>query len=280
MNRETQNTASAGALGPVPHPFAQRIEALLRSLHGVQDARVELGKDLKPRAVYVTPQSSTAAKGLTRNVQSGLQAALRIALDPKFIYIVPELPARGATPDIMGDSPEAPVLVPVADTPAPARARSERGDGARRLVGVGRTGPAAGYKPPPRIEVLELKRTAGGEQLQCRVVVEVAGRRRTGVAEAGEEREGAVQLAARATLDALRFIEPGEWIFEGAADVIIAGQRHIVVSVARSEDLPSLSGAAPVNDSVEHAVAVAVLNAAGLSGGSNNNDNLARAAQR
>lgn len=257
MNREMQHKASTEAGGFVPHPFAQRMEALLRSLHGVDDARVELGQDLKPSAVFVTPSNGAAARGLTRNVQSALQAALRVALDPRFIFIVPELPARAQMALVDAADPDVPA--------APRRVREQR-----RLAAIGKLGMPVGYRPPPRIEVLELKRVAG-DQLQCRVVVEVAGRRRTGMAQAGEEREGAVTLAARATLDALRFIEPGEWIFEGAADVIIAGQRHVVVSVARNEDLPSLSGAAPVVESVEHAIAHAVLNAAGLTGAPNDN---------
>jgi hypothetical protein len=95
---------------------------------------------------------------------------------------------------------------------------------------------------------------------------------------AGEEREGAVTLAARATLDALRHMEAGAWMFEGAADVIIGGQRHVVVSIKKDLMVEPVSGAAPVHESVEHAVALAVLNAAGLSGAINQTDPERRAA--
>jgi hypothetical protein len=246
MNRE-KHTASSEATSTVSNPISRRAEGLLKQLSGVSDVRVELAGS-RVAAVYVVPVSETATRGIVRNVQSALKAALNIAIEPRMVMIVPKLPAVSAL--LEAPAPKTPAPKPSA-APAPVPASMISLLGGTRLV--------------PRVEVLELQRL-NHDQLQCRVVVEVAGRRRTGSAQAGEEREGAVTLAARATLDAMRHIEMGDWSFEGAADVIIAGQRHIVVSVKKNENAHALSGAAPVHESVEHAVAVAVLNAAGLSG--------------
>lgn len=246
MNRE-KHTASRQPQGNVSRAFAQRAEGLLRSLNGVAEVRVEVS-GMRVSGIYVVPVSESASRGLVRNVQSAMMAALGILVEPRAVLIVPELPV----PAVVEPQPveAAPVQVEKEWLPRPV-------PGGAALLG--------GYRPSPRIEVLELQRF-NHDQMQCRVVVEVGGRRRTGSAQAGEEREGAVTLAARATLDAMRHIEAGDWLFEGAADVIIAGQRHIVVSVRKNDRTAALSGAAPVHESVEHAVAVAVLNAAGLSG--------------
>ena len=264
MNREKHRTSSE-ARGLASQSNAQRIELLLKSLHGVQAARVEFDKQNKLIGVYVVPAGTASSKGLTRNVQSALMAAHGISLDARAVLIVPELPLKLAQDAVAPESD--------------AAADSQRPAAQRRLAAIGKIGlPANGYRPIPHVELMELQRLSG-DSLQCKVVIEMGGRRRTGVAEAGEEREGAVTLAARATLDALRFIEPGDWLFEGAADVIIAGQRHIVVSICRNEDVASVSGAAPVHESVEQAVANAVLNAAGLTTAVTS-DNTRRVAQQ
>jgi hypothetical protein len=250
MNRE-KHRASGQIQGNVSRVFAQRAEGLLRSLTGVTEVRVEVS-GVRVSAIYVVPTSESATRGLVRNVQSAMMAALGILVEPRAVLIVPVLPAVAFAP--------AALVIEAPAKPAPLAAKQWLPDPVPVSASVLR-----GYRPSPRLEVLELPRL-NHDQMQCRVVVEVDGRRRTGSAHAGEEREGAVTLAARATLDAMKHIEEGDWLFEGAADVIIAGQRHIVVSVRKNEKSAVLSGAAPVHESVEHAVAVAVLNAAGLSG--------------
>jgi hypothetical protein len=238
MNREKRATITV--------TMAQRAEALLRSLAGIAAVRVELA-GTQVAAVYVVPASEGASRGLVRNVQSGLMAALGISIEPRLVLVVPELPAKVAPAPTVVSAPKAVQKAVEELRPQPVPTPEKSG----------------GFRPVPRIEVLELQRL-NQDQLQCRVVVEVGGHRRAGTAQAGEEREGAVTLAARATLDAMKRIEAGDWLFEGAADVIIAGRRHIVVSVRKHEEMAPLSGAAAVDESVEHAVAVAVLNAAGV----------------
>ncbi len=252
MNRESIRVSAEARAEAAHRSFAERIESLIRSLAGVQATRVDAAS-AQLRAVYVVPVPGASTRGITRNVQSALMAAHGLAIDSRMIFIVPELP------DVVAQAPEAPVPAP---EPTPAAPQAQR-----RVAAVGFIGASAlqAFRATPRIELLELHRF-NQDQLQCRVVIELGGRRRSGSAEAGEEREGAVTLAARATLDALRHIEEGAWIFEGAADVIIGGQRHVCVSVKKNEDGASLSGAAAVHESVEHAVASAVLNAAGLAG--------------
>jgi hypothetical protein len=270
MNRETLGASKGAHEGDVSRAVCARAEALLRSLNGVADVRVELDEQGRLRMVYVVAASGVGGKALIRNVQSGLRAAFNLAIDPGSIVLMPALPPE-KTPVVVKAPVAAPAAAPVAEkapvaelepvaTPAAARNADRRW----AAVGFAGTTPRAIYRPTPQIEVLELHRF-NQDQLQCKVVIEQGGQRRTGTAVAGDERSGGVTLAARATLNALQAIEPGEWSFEGAADVIIGGQRHICVSVRKSINGPSLSGAAAVTESVERAVATAVLNAAGLS---------------
>jgi hypothetical protein len=227
----------------------------------VQDARVDGNAEGHLVAVHVVPAANAQTKAVVRNVQSALRAALNIAIDSRSVFVASALPQallESVTPEpaiesVMRDGVRA--------QPVPRRL-SALGNGAVYTNG---------HRQAPHVELLELQRL-GQDQLQCRVVIEANGRRRTGSADAGEEREGAVTLAARATLDALRHMGTGDWAFEGAADVIIGGQRHVVVSIKKDLMMEPVSGAAPVHESVEHAIALAVLNAAGLSGAINQND--------
>jgi hypothetical protein len=259
--------ASAEGPGNVSFSIVRRAETLVRALAGVQDARVDTNGEGILTSVHVVPAQGTGTKAIVRNVQTALRAALNIAIDTRSIFVADKLP-QAALESV---------------TPAPASASVTK-DGVRAQPAPLRRG---AFEPPEqhgstsqrqaRIELLELQRF-GLDQLQCRVVIEANGRRRSGSADAGEEREGVVTLAARATLDALRHVEPGAWTFEGAADVIIGGQRHVVVSIRKDNKSDPLSGAAQVHESVEHAVALAVLNAAGLGGAAQVTDSERRAA--
>jgi hypothetical protein len=247
--------ASAEGSGHVSLSLLRRAETLVRALAGVQDARVDGDAQGHLTAVHVVPAANAQTKAVVRNVQSALRAALNIASDTRSIFVAPTLPQA--------------LLESV--TPEPA-IESVMRDGVRAQPAPRRLSTLAnaavytnGYRQAPHIELLELQRL-GQDQLQCRVVIQANGRRRTGSADAGEENAGAVTLAARATLDALRGMGTGDWVFEGAADVIIGGQRHVVVSIKKDLMVEPVSGAAPVHESVEHAIALAVLNAAGLSG--------------
>jgi hypothetical protein len=256
--------ASAEGPGSVSLTLLRRAETLVRALTGVQDARVDADAEGHLSAVHVVPAPAAQTKAIVRNVQSALRAALNIAIDTRSIFVAATLPQAMLESVTSERLPESVTRDGVRAQPAP-----------RRLAALGNA--AQNVYRQAHIELLELQRL-GQDQLQCRVVIEANGRRRTGTAVAGEEREGAVTLAARATLDALRHMEAGAWMFEGAADVIIGGQRHVVVSIKKDLMVEPVSGAAPVHESVEHAVALAVLNAAGLSGAINQTDPERRAA--
>jgi hypothetical protein len=253
MRREPFRASGEAPDAGVAQDLAGRIESLIRSLAGVQAARSDLVAG-RLRAVFVVPQSDVAPRALTRNVQSALMAALGMSLDARAIFLVPELPA--IPPAATETTEAAPVPEPGPAVPAASPKR--------RRAAVGFIALPMGRRSPPRLEQLELQR-ALPDRLVCRVILEHAGQRHTGTAETGDDREGSVTLAARATLEALHHIEKNEWLFEGAADVIIGGQRHICVSVKNCRGGSPLSAAAPVTDSLEHAVASAVLNATSLS---------------
>ena len=254
MNRESMQAIPDLRAGPPS--LAARIEDLIRSLAGVHQTRADVHAGVL-RSVFVVPAPAAAPRGIIRNVQSALMAAHGIALDPRAILLVPELP------QLEYSQPVPPVPAPTVRVPAVPAADATWSSARSATPLTTPNAPVTSTVRTRRIELLELNRYSQ-DQLQCRVVIEEAGLRRSGQAEAGEEREGAITLAARATLAALRAMEPGDWLFEGAADVIIGGQRHVCVSVKKTANGASLSGAAPVLESVEHAIASAVLNAASL----------------
>jgi hypothetical protein len=233
-----------------PLPIPERIETLIRSLAGVREARVDATGG-RVRAVYVVPACGTTQRGLTRNVQSALMATVGMPVHARAIFIVAELPVAS---DVEVHEPSAGVQ----QQSAPAPIRDHAAASSEAL-------PAPAERAAPRIELFELGRVHQ-DRLQCRVVIAVAGNLRTGVCEAGVEREPAIALAAHATLEALHGDARREWQFQGAADVIIGGQRHVCVSLKNTETGDSFSGAAPVHESVEHAVADAVLKAVAVPG--------------
>ncbi|MGH7470100.1 MAG: hypothetical protein ACRENP_19315 [Longimicrobiales bacterium] len=255
MRRESYRAWGEAQDSGSTQELAGRIESLVRSLAGVRAARGDLVAG-QLRALFVVPAPEVAPRALTRNVQSALMAALGLSIDARAIFLVPDLPVTQAPANEPAAAVAAPDPKPEAPAPQPVAHR--------RRAAVGFIALPVSRRASPRLELLELDRTIP-DRLYCRVVLEYGGLRHTGTAEAGDEREGGVTLAARATLEALRHVEKTQWIFEGAADVIIGGQRHICVSVKTHEGAPALSGAAPVTDSVEQAVAGAVLNAASLS---------------
>jgi len=116
----------------------------------------------------------------------------------------------------------------------------------------------------PRIELLEMQRDETGAP-RCRIIIESDARRYLGTATNVRGGETTADLIAGAITHALEPIIPCDLHFDGMADVIIAGQRHVVVSLRNTSDWShALSGAAPVYDSVEYAIANAILNAIGV----------------
>src|SRR5688500_2242212 len=106
MNRENMRKGPQGTSAIVPS-LAARAEALLRSLNGIADARVELKQDGRLGAVHIVPAPGIQSKALLRNVQSGLMAALGVGVDARFVYVVQQLPPAKA-PLVMPDIQEQP----------------------------------------------------------------------------------------------------------------------------------------------------------------------------
>jgi len=250
--------ASGEAMGEVSAATVRRAERLLHAVAGIAAASVHCDPDGRVRAVRIVAAPGVSPRQAIRNACSVLNTGLRTAIDSRCILVVDALPEKPTS-----SSQE--LSVDALREPAAAPLDAARLDRALREVRARLGDPHAGYNPIPRIDLVEASRR-DGEPLRCRVVIEFGGRRRSGSAEADEDKTGLSQLAAQATLDALRDFDRAHWEFEGAADVIIGGRRHVVVSVKPPAGAP-ISGAAPVSQSLEHAIAVAVLNAVGLVGG-------------
>jgi hypothetical protein len=178
-------------------------------------------------------------------------AVAGVNVDARAVFIVEELPAPSVLPEERASASNRPQ-----QSAAPARTPELT----KGVVDTRTHVSPASRHSAPHLESLELQRL-NRDQLQCCVVIEVDGSRRSGFCEAGDEHGGVNTLVAQATLAALHHDKQHEWRFEGAADVIIGGQRHVCVSLKNSADSASYSGAAPVHESVEQAVANAVLRA-------------------
>ena len=253
--------------------IAERAGSLIRSLAGVQDARVDTRRDGRIIAVHIVPQPGMTSHRIVRNARSGLIAAFGVQLEASRFFVVQELPAERNAADetrriaidnaVPKSQPRAPqptlpaigtltVAPSMRDTP---QTRAIALDAARAQFDR--------YKPVPRVEVLEFERDESA-RLRCRVIIEAGGRRRSGTVSEADERTSPAELAACATVEAVRLVDNSDWLFDGMANVILAGQRHIVVSLRSMQRNHTVSGAAPVYESTEQAVANAVLNAAGF----------------
>lgn len=124
-------------------------------------------------------------------------------------------------------------------------------------------GERPGAFPRARFQSAEFQRTPDSHR--CRVVIWNDNTRFIGIADAQGRTVADIELAARATLDALRAAAPthGPVRFEGIGITDVAGQAHIVVSLSlwAGHDFETIAGADPIRASAAEAAARAVLGA-------------------
>jgi hypothetical protein len=241
---QTPAAVPAPATASVPAPFAagtfllQRAEELLGSLPGVVSARIVADAAGAISEIHVLTTVDVAPKATVRNIESALIAHLGMRVDHRKIS--------------------------VATTMTPARPRLTAEDG-------GAVAPAApvaeaAADPGRRIyfDDVEVIRSRS-KGVTCRVTLRKGDATFTGEAEGMENERARMELAARATLEAIAAAEglQGLLALEGVKSVSAFDREFAFVAVtARLQRMTALlTGTCEVRESLETAGALAVLDA-------------------
>jgi len=239
---------SAPANASAPAPFAastfllQRAEELLASLPSVVSARIMADAAGAISEIHVLTTIDVAPKQTVRNIESALIAHLGVRVDHRKIS--------------------------VATTASPARPRltAEDGGAAASEAAAAAAAAAAIAAAGRRIyfdDVEVLRSRSKG--VTCRVTLRKGDASFTGEAEGMEHERARMELAARATLEAIAAAEglQGLLALEGVKSVEAFDREFAFVAVtARLQRMTALlTGTCEVRESLETAGALAVLDA-------------------
>ena len=208
-------------------------ESLLRSLPGVISAKVVRDDTGAIKEIHLLATTEYAPKQVVRNVESAMLARFGAHVDHRSVSV-----ARSAE-----DVRQAPAPAPA---PAPAAASAAT--------------PGRGVY----FEDVEARRSRR-RGLSCTVTLRAGAERYSGEASGAESSRARGELAATATINALRLLlaENVTLSFESCITVEATGRAFafVVVSGRAGRDTTFLSGSCEVKDSLETAVVLAVLDA-------------------
>lgn len=238
---------SASANAPTPAVFAasavslQRAEELLTSLPGVISARIMADPAGTVSEIHVLTSLDVAPKQTVRNIESALIAHLGMRVDHRKISVATtmELPRPHLRAEPGGVSAAAP-----APPPEPEVAVAD----GRRLY----------------FEDVEVRRSRA-KGVTCRVTLRKGDSSYFGEAEGMENERSRIDLAARATVQAIVEAEgmQGRLSVDGVQSISAFGREFAFVAVAaRMERMNALlTGTCEIRESLETAGALAVLDA-------------------
>jgi hypothetical protein len=231
---------SAPANATAPAPFAgsafliQRAEELLGSLPGVVSSRIIADAAGAISEIHVLTTQDVAPKQTVRNIESALIAHLGMRVDHRKISVATTM--QQARPRLRAEPDE-----PVAPSAEPA--------------------------PPGRriyFDDVEVQRSRS-RGVVCRVTLRKGEDSFTGEAEGMENERARIELAARATLEAIAAADglQGLLALEGVQSLSAFGREFVFVGVtARLQRMTALlTGTCEVRESLETAGALAVLDA-------------------
>jgi hypothetical protein len=233
---------SAPATKPAPATFAgsafliQRAEELLGSLPGVVSARIIADPAGAISEIHVLTTQDVAPKQTVRNIESALIAHLGVRVDHRKISVATTV--QQARPRLQSDAAEA---------AEPAASPAEALPG-RRIY----------------FDDVEVQRSRS-RGVVCRVTLRKGDASFTGEAEGMENERARIELAARATLEAIAAADglQGLLALEGVKHVSAFDREFVFVGVtARLQRMTALlTGTCEVRESLETAGALAVLDA-------------------
>ncbi len=267
---------AGGGPGRPTAPMLAQAEELLATLPGVVSVRIEATGAGDIIAIHVLTSVEVAPKQTVRNIESALLAHLGLRVDHRKVSVAttvdaprlrPTMPRADAPVDLgvrrdvdgIGTttappppaSPSPATRTPVVPLPVapftPVAAATEPAVGGRRYV----------------FEDVEVRRSRTG--LHCRVTLSRGEQSFEGEAEGLETEAARLELAARATVNAIAYAE------SKAGGLALAGVRRIEafdrvfafagVSVRASRESMVLTGSCEIRDGVEVAGVLAVLDA-------------------
>jgi hypothetical protein len=241
---QTPAAVSAPANASAPAPFAastfllQRAEELLGSLPGVVSARIMADPGGAINEIHVLTTIDVAPKATVRNIESALIAHLGVRVDHRKIS--------------------------VATTVAPVRPRLKAEDGGAASIEAKEASEAADAGRRIYFDDVEVIRSRA-KGVTCRVTLRKGEASFTGEAEGMEHERARMELAARATLEAIAAAEglQGLLALEGVKSVEAFDREFAFVAVtARMQRMTAmLTGTCEVRESLETAGALAVLDA-------------------
>ena len=244
-----QTSAIAGSVLPI-----QSAEELLSTLPGVISARIVASSNGAVEEIHILTTTEIAPKQTVRNVESALIAHLGMRVSHKKISVATSddthRPPRSAPALHVSSAPPIPVQTPVPRADVPVETVISKSSGAlgRRIY----------------FEDVEVRRSRT-KGIACRVTLRKGDQSFIGEAEGMENERLRIELAARATLSAIRQAEGEERVLslEGAKLVDAFDREFVFVGVTtrQSRETSLTTGSAEVRESPETASVLAVLDA-------------------
>lgn len=255
-----ESSPIAGSVLPI-----QRAEELLGTLPGVLSVRIVANPSGSVEEIHILTTSEVTPKQTVRNVESALIAHLGMRVSHKKISVATSHEEKRA-PRVSAPSMLAPDFAP--------RLEASSATAAAAANGAVSSGAMAGdgLKPAPAVisrrrlyfEDVEVRRSRA-KGVTCSVTLRKGDEKFVGEAEGIENERFRLEVAARATLAAIRSAEGDEWVFalEGCKIIEAFDHTFVFVGVSTREGRDSflVTGSAEVRESPETASALAVLDA-------------------
>lgn len=239
--------AAAGtAASLAPEWSASDAEMLLRTLPGVISAKVVRHESGSIKEIHLLSTTEFAPKQVVRNVESAMLARFGARVDHRAVSV-----ARSIEHAKPGSAPaSASVVAPASPTPHASPA--------------GRPAPAAAPGRAIYFDDVEVRRSRS-KGLSCTVTLRAGAERYVGQAAGAESARARGELAATATVVALRGLlaENVTLAFESCITVEATDRAFafVVISGRAGRETTFLSGSCEVKDSLETAAVLAVLDA-------------------
>ncbi len=249
-NNSTHPAESASIAGSVL-PI-QRAEELLGTLPGVISARIVAGITGSVEEIHILTSTEVTPKQTVRNVESALIAHLGMRVSHKKISVAMsddgQRPPRGPASGLYLPKAEAAVVSESSPSPVRAVTTAVPTAAGRRIY----------------FEDVEVRRSRS-KGVACRVTLRKGDQSFIGEAEGMENERLRIELAARATLAAIRQAEGEERVLalEGCKVIDAFDHEFVFVGVTtrQGRDSSLMTGSAEVRESPETASVLAVLDA-------------------
>jgi hypothetical protein len=253
-----ESSLIAGSVLPI-----QRAEDLLNTLPGVISARIVAGSNGAVEEIHILTSTAVTAKQTVRNVESALIAHLGMRVSHKKISVATsdetQRPQRISNTGLQLPVPKLTSETPAVAQPAIGLDCGESASGSGTVVST-----LGDRRRRIYFEDVEVRRSRT-KGVACRVTLRKGDQSFIGEAEGIENERLRVELAARATLSAIKQAEGGERVLALEGCKVIEAFDHefvfVGVTTRHGRDSSLMTGSAEVRESPETASVLAVLDA-------------------